>query len=366
MHVMVWLIAMLTGTAALADDGQTPLSLAGPDASALPDVPTAEADDCPANGVKLRSFRLERALADGFGVQYWGEDYSADGLAAQPHGLLIMEATRIGASYSDTGREVLFSPAEIAVISKGGSRPVLGYLNIGEVEDYRDYWIEQQASDRAARWSGPVLPDGDHLAAYWTPEWQDLMMTRVDRLMRTGIDGLFLDDVLQYYSYVANPDLDWSHEARPAGPVTPAHLAQDMMKLVIAVTDRMRAWNCNAFVVVNNAVFIGRDALSDPAQGDGSRLFDTYLSKIDAVMVENILGNPANDTTRQAVIEDFQNNGIAVLTLDVLSRHEGGDEDDTLRWKLGEESTRSGFKPYFADDDRFNRLSPPVRLLGKT
>lgn len=385
MRIPMWLVALFAGTSAFADqqharmpeaavDGPIHLTV-GNATTALPISPKREAlnsnpESCPAQASRVRGMRLQRALSHGFGVQYWGEDYSADGLAAQPHGLLIIEITKVGAPYSDSEREILFDADEIALISKGGTRPVIGYLNVGEIESYRDYWIDILNNGDGNRpavlppWYGPTHGNGDHLAAFWVPEWKDLMLAHVDRLMATGVDGLFLDDVLQYYSYVADPSLVWPDQGTQAGMGHASYLARAMMDLVVAIGDRMRTWNCDAYLIVNNAIFIGRDAAGAPDQDSGRPKFDAYLASIDAIMIENMLGSAEQVNARQAVTEDFLESGLQVLALDVLSRHSLKDVD-ALRLQLNRESTAAGFVPYFADDDGFSRLWAPVRHLAK-
>lgn len=53
--------------------------------------------DCMMTTARSRAARLLPALQRGVGLQYWGPDYTVEALAGQLHGLLIFEATRIGA-----------------------------------------------------------------------------------------------------------------------------------------------------------------------------------------------------------------------------------------------------------------------------
>jgi len=117
--------------------------------------------------------RTLRALQRGFGVQYWGETYTATALADAPHGLLIIEATRTGADQAPDNKELLFSRQDIARISHNGARPVLAYVNLAEIEAYRDYWtlVRHQDSDPkqevARSWVGPRTERSEQLARYY-------------------------------------------------------------------------------------------------------------------------------------------------------------------------------------------------------
>ena len=382
------LLALCAGSAVMAEaqtaraqDGVVQERMRGE--PALPDPPAAAVNDLPALApplgsetcsdlaVKRRGLRMRRALDGGFGVQYWGEGYSAEGLAVQPHGLLIIEAAKLGAQYSDTGQEVFFTPEELTRISQDGARPVLGYLNVGEIETYRDYWIDAFGAEGAAMpdphpvWFGPHHGPDDLLAAYWVREWGDLLLARVDRLMQSGADGVFLDDVLQYFTHTDVTGLDWPGGVRPDGPRTAPELARAMMHLVTRIASRVRVWDCDALVVVNNAAFIGRDA-AEAAEADGSTpIFDAYRAAIDGIMAENALVSAEHATTRTVLTEDYLDVGLPVMTLDVMPDH--GEEDfDGRRQVLASRAREAGFAPYLVEDATFNRLAAPVVPAGKS
>lgn len=316
---------------------------------------------------RSRAAALTSALRQGFGVQYWGDTYSAEKLAAQPHGLLIIEFTKIGAHYSDTGRELPFTPEEIATISRNGERPVLGYLNVSEVETYRDYWIDHAAAVKAGGdplpppWQGPHTAHGDDLAAFWTPEWKEILLARVDRLMAAGAGGIFLDDVLHYYSHALDQTLQWPEGTRPAGPSDASGFALEMMRLVGALAERARAWDCDALIIVNNGVFIGRDAAGASAGPDSKAAFAAYLDAIDAIMVENLSAPDMHPHALEALKEDFQANGASVLALDIATQFPEI-EPGQLRDRVTAQTARNGVFSYVALDSAYSQLTPPITL----
>jgi len=332
----------------------------GAPASAEPPV-----QDCTMASPRSRAATLSSALRQGFGVQYWGDTYSAEKLAAQPHGLLIIEFTKIGAHYSDTGRELPFTPQEIATINRDGKRPVLGYLNVSEIETYRDYWIDLGPSDESGEpqplppWHGPHTGHGDHLSAYWTQEWKDILLARVDRLMGAGASGLFLDDVLHYYSHALDETIRWPEGERPAGPSDASGFALEMMRLVEALAERARRWDCDALIIVNNGVFIGRDAAGASGAPESRAAFASYLDAIDAIMVENLSAPDMHPHTLEALQEDFQANGASVLALDIATQFPGV-EPEQLRRMVADEAARTGIFPYVALDSTYSQLTPPI------
>lgn len=312
-------------------------------------------------GPAPRTEALARALTRGFGVQYWGDGYSAADLAKAPHGLLIVEASKVGALHTADGREQLFTKDEVTLMRRGGTRPVIAYLNVAEIETYRDYWVQSQSTG-PRNWFGPRTADAERLATYWTPEWEAILLERVDRLMALGFDGLFLDDVLHYYSFGAGTGLEWPEATPMDSPQTAPVYARAMMALVQKISARAKAASCGAMIVVNNGAYIGRDAGPD---GDGSLQqagFSSYLESIDAILMENIFGSATEAQTVKALQEDYQNQGVKVLSLDYTSHlHDVG----TVRrhYDIARRAAMVGFIPYVAENAAFDRLYPPGQGL---
>lgn len=312
---------------------------------------------------QARRARIDRALRRGVGVQYWGRDYDAAALARAPHGLLVIEATRVGAPDSDSGREIHFPPEAVREIRDDGERIALGYVNVGEIETYRDYWSDAVRADAAGRkeafaWRGPKSNEGELLAKYWTPQWEEILFARVDRIMAQGYDGVFLDDVLHYFTFAAGllaPGSAWSDSGAPSGATG---FARAMMRLVRKVADRARAHDREALVVVNNGGYIGRDAGADRS-GAGPSAFDIYRAGIDGVLVENMFAPNASPEALTVIGEDYQSRGVRVLTVDFVSRFPGMSSGQ-VRDEVTSRARRRGFAPYVADDDRFDRLYEPI------
>ena len=314
---------------------------------------------------------IQAALTKGFGVQYWGHGYTAAELAAAHHGLLIIEAAKVGAGHSSDGREEFFNPDEVQTIAHHGSRPVLAYLNLSEIETYRDYWARLQVagSDPAHQvnqsWIGPRSASGEHLAQYWTPEWEAILAERVDRLMGLGFDGLFFDDVLHYYSFATDGALDWAGVAPTAPPQNAAGYARAMMQLVDRLAARSRSTHCDAIIVVNSGAFIGQDALQNRMDFAGRDAFHTYLDAIDAIMMEDVFASQTRQPTIDVLQDEFASEGIAVLAVDFATSFPAQDAG-SLRNIVVRRAAESGFSSYFADDATFDRLYPPIFGPGQS
>lgn len=305
------------------------------------------------------------ALRQGFGVQYWGQDYSAAGLAAAPHGLLIIEATKVGANHSDTGREVFFTREEIQTIRQQGHRPVLAYLNLSEIEDYRDYWVRlnltgsDPAHPPSQRWIGPRGSSAEHLAQYWTPEWEGILAARVDMLMAMGFDGLFFDDVLHYYSFATDGTVDWTGIEPSDPPEDAAGFARAMMQLVEQLSARSRINNSDGIILVNSGAFIGQDAVHNRMDQAGVEAFATYLDAIDAIMMEDVFTSDMRKPTIEVLKDEFAAAGTAVLAVDFATSFPGQDPQ-AIRARLSRSAAAYGFTSYLADDTSFDRLYPPI------
>ena len=307
--------------------------------------------------------RLRQALEQGFGIQYWGETFTAYDLSNAPHGLLIVEATRVGIDQNGQDREILFHPIEIDAIRKGGRRLALGYLNLTEIEDYRDYWKDRNATLAtprelfAAPWIGPLTENGERLACYWHPDWISILEARVDRLIALGLDGLFLDDVLHYYSYVSGDGLTWP-QGRMRSPES--GYASAMLELVIRLSERMRKKNPGAAIVVNNGVYLASDAAVEIGAEKADAKFERYAQAIDGIVVESAFGPASQPEMRDVLTRQFHNRGISVMTVDFATQFPD-QQPETVHRDVSKRARCRGYSAYVAENDLFNALYPPTR-----
>jgi uncharacterized protein (TIGR01370 family) len=310
-----------------------------------------------------RRRRMAESLQDGFGVQYWGSTFTVPNLVAAPHGLLIIETTRSGATATD--REASFSREDIRKISHDGQRPVLGYINLAKIETYREYWSETERmlgrvpEKGDLSWIGPSLGEDGTLALYWSPDWQKIVEDRVDRLMSLGVSGLVLEDVLQYYTFAEGVS-----RKDPAFLGLPPHqthadFARSMMALVDRAARRARYHDCDALVVVNNGAYIGRDAGPDPEDDRQQVDFDQYRRNLDGILIESVFAKEGDQAAIAVLREDFLEGGIPVLTVDFASAEAAeGVTLGEVKARTTARAAREGFFAYVAKDALFNRLYP--------
>jgi uncharacterized protein (TIGR01370 family) len=300
-----------------------------------------------------------KRLQQGFGVQYWGEGYSPDTLEAARHGLLIIEATK-GVRLGGAG-EVRFSGDEIRRMRRGGERPVLGYLNLTEIETYRDYWVNASPLEKAGGkdaqfypdWYAAVTSSGERLAAYWRPEWENIVMQRLAAMLELGLDGVFLDDLLHYYTWASGETVQrLEHAPLEDEPKDASGFAKALMHLVARLRAGANTHRCDFLIVVNNGVFVGRD-------GNDTEAFAHYRNALDAILVESFLEPMPQHQAITAVNEDFSAHGVPVLSIDFVSSARAGSSAIT-RDRVAASAAKVGFLPYVADDQTFDRLYPPI------
>lgn len=106
--------------------------------------------------------------------------------------------------------DLRYSPKQLSALkrSKGGNKLLLAYICIGEAESFRAYWNpawdknEDGKPDKGApKWLGRnIYPEweGSYVVKYWEPEWQKLVLNRIDGIIAAGFDGIYLDRVDSY------------------------------------------------------------------------------------------------------------------------------------------------------------------------
>lgn len=207
-------------------------------------------------------------------------------LAATSADLLIIEASL----NSRSNPVPTLSTADLESLAAAG-KTVVGYVNVSVTDHnrtyWRDAWVEfDNANDgdigevtaTAPAWLqnnfGTIgFPGGQGVIVdYQNANWQRLVIDQAKAVVEAGYGGVFLDDVLQYYT---------AGHADP-GPFDPA-LALAMIELVIDVAAAIRLIKPDAFVVVNSGINI----LGDAGLAPESALAVQYRAAIQAVLLEN-------------------------------------------------------------------------------
>ncbi len=97
--------------------------------------------------------------------------------------------------------EANLSAEHIEGLHKQGKK-VVSYLSIGEAEIYRDYWKNSWNSHppEFLEEENPVWK-GNFKVYYWDKIWQDIIFSKLDKIVERGYDGVYLDIIDGYYYF---------------------------------------------------------------------------------------------------------------------------------------------------------------------
>jgi cysteinyl-tRNA synthetase, unknown class len=268
-------------------------------------------------------------------------------IADAPYDVIVIDYSRDG---SDAGALTPDDLKKLKTKPDGGRRIVLCYFSIGEAEKYRYYWRWYWGwlfGWFGPAWLGPLNREwgGNYGVRYWNEDWQKIIFTGensyLDRILRAGFDGVYLDKVDEY--------VDMSKEKPDARAL--------MIALVKAIGERARARKPGFFIVPQNAEALLTDA--------------NHRAAIDALGKEDLLYGETKDKRRNDPESIARNveylklltaDGKPVFAVEYLDRPE-------LIERARQELLGYGFVPHFADRAldvmRIGDLPDPNRKPGR-
>ena len=210
---------------------------------------------------------------------------------------------------SDGTADGEWSYSQIASVRASG-KTVISYISIGEAEDYRWYWNPAWETSPPA-WLGPENPDwaGNYKVRFWYADWQNIILSYLDRIIAQGFDGAYLDIVDAYYYWqVENPE-------QPFADTLMIRFIERINDYADSVTGH------NFYVFPQNAESIIDETNVTPALGE------RYFSAIDAIGIEDVFfygdedeNNPLNpDEYRIAILDSFIARGKKVCSIEYLT-----------------------------------------------
>jgi cysteinyl-tRNA synthetase len=139
-------------------------------------------------------------------IQWLDEYATIDELDATPYDLLVVEP---GFNFIDFAYDTEYLVSSLKYKPDGSERILLAYIDIGQAEDYRDYWQEDWVAPTANSPGSPdflitIDPDGwsgNYPVAYWDQRWQELWIGEgglIEQIAEYGFDGIYLDWVEAY------------------------------------------------------------------------------------------------------------------------------------------------------------------------
>lgn len=121
--------------------------------------------------------------------------------AALPYGVFLNADSEVADSITGYDTVVIdaqyFEAEDITALKASGIKTVYSYLNVGSLEQFRDYYFsyEQFTLDEYENWADEKWVNVS------APEWAAFIDTLADDLLAKGVDGLFVDNCDVYYQY---------------------------------------------------------------------------------------------------------------------------------------------------------------------
>jgi cysteinyl-tRNA synthetase, unknown class len=140
-------------------------------------------------------------------VRFWAyqidnldDPASIDSICASHYDLVVMDQQRSIAGSEDYNTQEDIRRIHNSANSKGGTKLVVCYIDVGQAESYRYYWQNGWQQGNPS-WILEPDPDGwndNYGAKYWSPEWKALMKNYIGRIIDDGYDGIYLDWLMIY------------------------------------------------------------------------------------------------------------------------------------------------------------------------
>jgi cysteinyl-tRNA synthetase len=243
-------------------------------------------------------------------------------VASTAYDLIVMDYSSDGTESGEwTTEQIEF------LRSSGEGKIVLAYISIGEAEDYRFYWDASWGEDRfpdsdSPAWLGSENPGwpGNFKVKYWNAEWQDLILAYLDRIIRQGFDGVYLDIVDGYWY--------WAEEAAAGGENEQLNSSREAANRMVAFMEAI-ARHCRVVRAKRDFIICQQNGSGLPGEMDPEKLGD-YWRIIDGIGAEDTFFygprdednryNPQRATIRN--LEEYVARGKKVLATEYLTQRD--------------------------------------------
>ncbi len=220
-----------------------------------------------------RRTQLQQAMTWMYQIQGLDETNAVATLAETNYPLLVLEP---GHNFSDFAYDTQAMLQSLRTTPSGKKRVILAYIDIGQAEDYRNYWQAHWSAPTATSRGQPdflvsIDPDGwsgNYPVAYWDQRWKAIWLGDngiIAQLTRLGFDGVYLDWVEAY---------DDEHILLAAAEEG-VDAKEEMLQFIEDIGSTGRALVSDFLVVAQNAPYL---IDSDPIR---------YAAAIDALAVED-------------------------------------------------------------------------------
>mmetsp|Transcript_10749 Transcript_10749/g.18977 ORF Transcript_10749/g.18977 Transcript_10749/m.18977 type:complete len:286 (-) Transcript_10749:71-928(-) len=232
---------------------------------------------------------------------------------------------------------------ELAALKAAGVT-VVAYVNMCITDDNRPYWNKEWTEDgkdsgktteAAPKWlkDKPSNSFG-YVVDYTDPEWRKIVIDQAVDLLKNGFDGVFLDDLAQYYI------------AGATGKDIPGQ-AMAMMEFALEINAAVKAVNPSAILISNGNPYVVTDCEGGPTTPTAN----AFLTNLDAMLLESFYGiSGTQDEARMHCLACIKNRA------QVLALEYGGTAEQHRAFV--EKAKEDGVVPFAAPDDSYSGIAP--------
>jgi len=291
--------------------------------------------------------------AGNFAILYQGASYTAAGLAASAFDMLVINPAKSSVT-NVPDSETLWTQGDLNQIKAAG-KVAIGYLDLAKVNDYTGEWDPAWTTNHLA--SGTPTPSAPswlegtdpnypnaRLVDFTAAGWLTVLEARVKTMIDQGFQGVFLDDVVQYF-------------ARGTAHGDVAAEARAMRDLVVTLRGYANTYiagkggNPAAFeFIVNGAPYILSDGTSDGST-DNTSQDAAYLHAINAFLAENYFSQGSTAAIQKAT-DVFGSQGIVLLSADT------GQSTQSSQDLVMENAVNADFLPYTTPATTYDSFGP--------
>ena len=262
--------------------------------------------------------------------------------------------------------ETPLSEAQIDAL-QGQGKQLWVYTSIGEAASFHEYYVNGNWGQNPPDFIIGQNPEffSAFRVKFWDPDWQEVVITRMENLMAKGFNGVYMDVIDTYLV----PDVRAAYEAEfPNG-----NIQQAMTDFIVNISEHMKELNPDFRIIAQNATaLLNLDPINtlDQPLNPNTRFIDA----IDALAKEStfVLGEltpPPWGPYDARYVQNVLDAGKLVIGLEYPS----GQFAENYAW---ENALNAGYIPYLDDrrhdgyyrqiDENFqtlNRLSDAQKAL---
>lgn len=226
--------------------------------------------------------------------------------------------------------EASFSKEQISKLQDQG-KIIVTYLSIGEAENYRDYWTAGDWDNNPPEFLELENSDfeGNFKVEFWNPEWQKIILNKIEEIIDAGYNGVYLDIIDAYFYF----------EEKGRGTAR-----QEMIDFVTNIANKARNENLDFLIIPQNAAELVED--------------ENYLSIIDGLGKEDTFFFDNRKIDKKTREEDFMyldkiiESGKFILTTDYPTKKR-------KQCIFIREAKKKGYIPFVSNRD-LDKISLPI------